>query len=72
MSLEAIREFFASLWALWLMAIFIGIAVWAFWPRNRKRFEDASRIPLRDDEPVQREGRPDRDGGELDKDADKH
>ncbi len=71
MSLEAIREFFASVWGLWLMAVFIGIVVWAFWPRNRKRFEEASRIPLRDDEPRPRDGGQGPDGGELERDADK-
>jgi len=69
--LDAIREFFASVWGLWLMAVFVGIVIWAFWPRNRERFEDASRIPLRDDEPVRSKGRPDSDGGELERDADK-
>lgn len=72
MSLEAVREFFASLWGLWLLALLVGIAAWAFWPRNRARFEDASRIPLRDEEPGRKEDRPTRDGGELDRDADKH
>lgn len=71
MSLEAIREFFASVWGLWLMAVFIGIVVWAFWPRNRKRFEEASRIPLCDDEPRPTESRPGQNGGELERDAGK-
>jgi cbb3-type cytochrome oxidase subunit 3 len=40
-----------SLWVVWLIAIFVSIAVWAYWPRNRKRFEAHARIPLRDGEP---------------------
>jgi cytochrome c oxidase cbb3-type subunit IV len=29
---------------------FIGIVLWAYWPRNRSRFEQDARIPL-DDRP---------------------
>jgi cbb3-type cytochrome oxidase subunit 3 len=34
-----------------MMLIFLGIAAWAFWPRNAKRFERDAEIPLRDDRP---------------------
>ena len=46
-------EFYAaikSLWVVWLMGIFLAIAVWAYWPRNRQRLEAHARIPLDDDE----------------------
>ncbi len=33
-------------------AVFIGIIAWALAPGNRSAFEEASRIPLSDDEPV--------------------
>ncbi len=42
-----------SLWTLWVMGIFVAIAVWAYWPRNRQRFEAHARIPLDDDERTQ-------------------
>ena len=48
--MEAIYEFIRSLWVVWLMALFLGIIAWAFWPRNRKRFERDAEIPLRDDQ----------------------
>ena len=49
-------EFYAaikSLWVVWLMGVFLAIAVWAYWPRNKQRFEANARIPLDDDERTQ-------------------
>jgi len=40
-----------SLWVVWLMGVFAAIAVWAYWPRNKQRFEAHGRIPLDDDAP---------------------
>ncbi|GEO82449.1 cbb3-type cytochrome oxidase subunit 3 [Pararhodospirillum oryzae] len=37
------------LWLLWLMAVFIGIVAWVFWPANRERLEHQGSLPLRDD-----------------------
>lgn len=53
MSMSDLSEIARSLWVVWLMLIFLGIAAWAFWPRNRKRFERDAEIPLRDDRPDQ-------------------
>lgn len=39
-----------TFWTVWMVAIFVGIIVYAFWPGNRGHFETASRIPLQDDE----------------------
>jgi cytochrome c oxidase cbb3-type subunit 4 len=47
-------EFYAalkSLWVVWLMGVFLAIAVWAYWPRNKERLQAHARIPL-DDEPT--------------------
>lgn len=46
-------EFYAalkSLWVVWLMGIFLAIAVWAYWPANKRRLQEHGRIPLDDDE----------------------
>jgi cytochrome c oxidase cbb3-type subunit IV len=40
-----------SLWVVWLMGVFLAIAIWAYWPRNKQRFEAHARIPLDDDAP---------------------
>jgi cytochrome c oxidase cbb3-type subunit 4 len=34
---------------LYFVGMFLGIAAYAFWPRNRARFDEASTIPLRED-----------------------
>lgn len=41
-----------SLWVVWFMAVFVAIAVWAYWPRNKSRLQAHARIPL-DDERTQ-------------------
>jgi cytochrome c oxidase cbb3-type subunit IV len=47
--MQGFMTFLGSLWVVWAVALFIGIVVWAFWPKNRSRFEADSKIPLRDD-----------------------
>ncbi|MBK1667521.1 CcoQ/FixQ family Cbb3-type cytochrome c oxidase assembly chaperone [Rhodovibrio sodomensis] len=37
-----------QLWVVWLLLLFTGVCAWALWPSNRDRFEQASRIPLED------------------------
>jgi len=32
-----------------LMLLFIGIFLWAWSPKNREKFDEAARLPLRDD-----------------------
>jgi cytochrome c oxidase cbb3-type subunit 4 len=36
-------------WMVWLVLVFVAIAVWAFWPSRKKRLEKQGEIPLRDD-----------------------
>ena len=36
-------------WTVWLVAVFIGIFIYAMWPGNRDKFEHARNIPLHDD-----------------------
>jgi cytochrome c oxidase cbb3-type subunit 4 len=44
------------LWVVLAMAIFTGIAVWAYWPRNKSRFQSYGDIPMHDDEPLEGRG----------------
>lgn len=44
----AIYPLLRSLWVIWFMALFVGIAAWAFWPTRRRRLEEHAQIPLRD------------------------
>lgn len=39
-----------SLWQLWLFVLFVAIVAWAFWPKNKRRFERHGEIPLRNDD----------------------
>ena len=41
---------FAQTWGLvYFVAIFAGVLVYALWPRNARKFRDASQIPLKED-----------------------
>ena len=36
-------------WIVWLMLLFVGIVAWALRPKNKGQFDEASRIPFRDE-----------------------
>lgn len=38
-----------SLWLVWLVLLFAGIAAWVYWPARKDRLEAQGRIPLRED-----------------------
>ena len=50
MTTEGIYSLARNLWGVWLMAVFLAIAVWAFWPGRRRREEmrDHADIPFRE------------------------
>lgn len=50
MTLQSLGEFLGSLWTVWALIVFAGIAFWAWRPRNKKRFEKDAQIPLNDDD----------------------
>ncbi len=52
--MDAVLEFLRTVWGPWLMVVFLGIVLWAFWPRNKGRFESYGDIPLRDEENKER------------------
>lgn len=39
---------------LLLLLIFLGIVVWAYSGKRKKGFDEAARLPLEDDKPVER------------------
>jgi cytochrome c oxidase cbb3-type subunit IV len=42
---------FAETWGLaYLVVLFLLVVVYAFWPRNRSKFDAAAQIPLHDGE----------------------
>ncbi len=49
MTYTALSEF-AQTWGLvYFFVIFAGVLVYALWPSNRRSFDEASRVPLRED-----------------------
>ena len=48
MTFQSIGEALATLWTVWAVLLFTGVAFWALRPSNRKRFESDARIPLDD------------------------
>lgn len=38
-----------TLWTPLFVAIFLGIVTYALWPRNKAAFDEAARLPLRED-----------------------
>ncbi|MGH2342518.1 cbb3-type cytochrome oxidase subunit 3 [Segnochrobactraceae bacterium EtOH-i3] len=41
---------FAQTWGLlYFFLIFLGVLVYAFWPKNKARFDEAAHIPLKED-----------------------
>ena len=45
--------FVQSVWTVIAMVVFIGIVFWAYSKRKKADFEEAGRMALNDDEPVQ-------------------
>jgi cytochrome c oxidase cbb3-type subunit 4 len=44
-----ISNFVATTWTPIFVAIFLAILAYALWPGNRKKFDDAAGMPLRED-----------------------
>lgn len=42
-------DFVTSFWTPIFVAIFLAIVTYALWPRNKTTFDEASRMPLRED-----------------------
>jgi cytochrome c oxidase cbb3-type subunit 4 len=42
-------DFVATFWTPIFVVIFLAIVSYALWPRNKAGFDEASRMPLRED-----------------------
>ena len=49
MSYEEIRSTAGAYGLIYFILMFIGVLIYALWPGNRKKFDDAARIPLKED-----------------------
>lgn len=50
MDFETIFTALHSAWVILVVAIFVGIVAWTFWPSHKRRLEEYGRIPLEDDD----------------------
>ncbi len=46
---KLLASFAQSAGVLYFMAMFLGVVAYALWPSNREKFEDAARIPFKED-----------------------
>lgn len=49
MSYEEIASLSGSVGLIFFIVLFVGVLVYALWPGNKRKFDDASRIPLKED-----------------------
>ena len=42
---------------LFFIGLFLAIVIYVFWPGNKKKFDEASRLPFENDEPDADNGR---------------
>ena len=49
MTYQDVSQFAQTYGLIYLFLLFIGMVIYAVWPGNKKRFKDASEIPLRED-----------------------
>jgi cytochrome c oxidase cbb3-type subunit IV len=42
-------DFVMTLWTPLFVAVFLAIVTYAIWPRNKAAFDEAARLPLRED-----------------------
>lgn len=50
MSLDELVSLARQLWVVWLLILFLGIIFFALRPKHKKDFDEASKIPLQDDD----------------------
>ena len=49
-AMKALAEFVQTWGLLFFFIVFVAIAAYALWPSNKKKFDDAARSPLREDD----------------------
>ena len=49
MDYESVRTFAATWGLVALVILFLAAVAYALWPRNRTKFRDAARIPLKEE-----------------------
>ena len=47
---ELVITVLQPLWGVMAVSAFLGIVLWAFWPKNKGRFEDQAMIPFKEND----------------------
>lgn len=47
---NAVAEFAQSWGLLYFFIAFVAIVIWVMWPSRKRKYEDASKIPFREDQ----------------------
>jgi len=50
MDYEAISTFSKSWGLVYMVVLFAGVVLYAFWPRNKATFDKAAHVPLEEDD----------------------
>jgi cytochrome c oxidase cbb3-type subunit 4 len=50
MNADDAMNFAGTWWLLFLVACFAVVLIYALWPKNKKKFDEAARIPLDEDD----------------------
>lgn len=50
MSYDTVATFAKSWGLVYLMLMFVGVCIYALWPRNQQKFDRAAQMPLDKDE----------------------
>ena len=50
MSHDAVLVFSKTWGALYLLLFFLAAVIWTYWPGRKKQLEEASKIPLEDED----------------------
>ena len=49
MSYDEVAALSGTLGLIFFILLFVGVLVYALWPGNKRKFDDAARIPLKED-----------------------
>jgi cytochrome c oxidase cbb3-type subunit IV len=48
-AISFVSDLVATWWTPLFFVLFVAVIVYALWPRNRATFDEASKLPLRED-----------------------
>ena len=49
MSYEDVAAFAGTAGLIYFIALFVAVLIYALWPGNKKKFDEAARLPLEED-----------------------